>query len=127
MDGLHLVGDQVERRTAGDDLAALHGDQCLTRREPGARIVPAPLLQSVALRHVPDRQGRLRQQAASSPSPVRSDERAGPGRRRRLVSTAAAMPALPTVTGSAPIIGPRGREPQGGWAGSLRRHRPRTR
>ena len=40
MDGLHLVGDQVERRTAGNDFAALHGDQYLTRREPGARIVP---------------------------------------------------------------------------------------
>ena len=78
----------------------------------------------VALRHVPDGQGRLRRQAASSPSPVRSDERAGPERRRQLVS---ASPRSRTHHGdrlARADYRPSWTAPQGGRAGSLRRHRP---
>ena len=66
------------------------------------RVGERPSQPDVALCHVPDRQGRLRRQATSSPSSVRSGERVGP-ERRRLVSTAAAVPGLPTVTAAPPI------------------------
>ena len=40
LDGLHRAGDQVERRTAGNDFAALQGDQHLSGLDPLTCIVP---------------------------------------------------------------------------------------